>query len=386
MGLTLSKIVPLTIIKGAGHEQIEIPEGDCAVVADFHSIQTQTTDKPAYLTTGFYRVVPGPTRYGSYDYEETKYVLRGQIDVTDEATGITHHLVAGDWAFFHVGSKAQFSTKSEGLAFYAVTRKANDTPHINLKGREESTSKTLTIMGRFSFFEGHSTSCDTIIRMLNEHDEKKRDEMTKNWRNHKVEELNFVGTLGALLASCLSSTSSWPDVLPNGRNKPWLVRTMWFSGLVFALFSVVIAGVQSMRLHRLSSHPDGLKMIRDSLGRKRLSDNKALPSWLQVYAWEFSLAFLVLAVLCMVVGLTILIWAGTEYGPQKPKDASWWDGNSKASDVSCAFLQSANSTTSLDGSDVYNHLGLCIAILSPITIRSIQAPAYQTLVAGLQAL
>ncbi|KAM0343761.1 hypothetical protein ACHAPU_008188 [Fusarium lateritium] len=137
----VSKIVPLTIIKGAGHEQIEIPEGDCAVVADFHSIQTQTTDKPAYLTTGFYRVVPGPTRYGSYDYEETKYVLRGQIDVTDEATGITHHLVAGDWAFFHVGSKAQFSTKSEGLAFYAVTRKANDTPHINLKGREESTSK-----------------------------------------------------------------------------------------------------------------------------------------------------------------------------------------------------------------------------------------------------
>jgi hypothetical protein len=25
----------------------------------------------------------------------------------DEATGKTHHLVAGDWAFFHVGSKAQ---------------------------------------------------------------------------------------------------------------------------------------------------------------------------------------------------------------------------------------------------------------------------------------
>ncbi|KAM0343762.1 hypothetical protein ACHAPU_008189 [Fusarium lateritium] len=189
-------------------------------------------------------------------------------------------------------------------------------------------------MGRFNFFEGHSTACDTIIRLLNEQDEKKRDEMTKNWRNHKVEELNFVGTLGALLASCLSSTSSWPDVLPNGQKKPWLVRTMWFSGLVFALFSVVIAGVQSMRLHRLSSHPDGLKMIRNSLGRKRLSDNKSLPSWLQVYAWEFSLAFLVLAVLTMVVGLTILIWAGAEYGPLKPKDAGWWDGNSKASDFS----------------------------------------------------
>ncbi|KAM0189085.1 hypothetical protein ACHAPA_012229 [Fusarium lateritium] len=136
-----NKIIPLTIIKGAGHEHIPIPEGDCAIIADFHTIQTKTKASPAYLTTGFYRVVPGPTRYGEYDYEETKYVLRGQIDVTDEATGITHHLVAGDWAFFHVGSKAQFSTKSEGLAFYAVTRAANNTPHINLKGREESTSK-----------------------------------------------------------------------------------------------------------------------------------------------------------------------------------------------------------------------------------------------------
>ncbi|KAF4993780.1 hypothetical protein FGRMN_6254 [Fusarium graminum] len=189
-------------------------------------------------------------------------------------------------------------------------------------------------MGRFSFFEGHSTSCDTIIQMLNERDEEKRDEMTKNWRNHKLEELNFVGTLGALLASCLSSTSSWPEVLPNGRSKPWLVRTMWFSGLVFALFSVVIAGVQSMRLHRLSSHPDGLSLIRNRLGRKRLSDSKCLPSWLQVYAWEFSLAFLVLSVLCMVVGLTILIWAGAEFGPRKPKHSGWWDGNSKASNVS----------------------------------------------------
>ncbi|KAF5026804.1 hypothetical protein F66182_1088 [Fusarium sp. NRRL 66182] len=133
--LTVSgKIVPLTIIKGAGHERIEIPQGECAVIADFHSIQTKTSGSPTHFTTGFYRVVPGPTRYGDYDYEETKYVLSGQIDVTDEATGITHHLVPGDWAFFHVGSKAQFSTRTEGVAFYAVTRPMNNTPHVNLKG------------------------------------------------------------------------------------------------------------------------------------------------------------------------------------------------------------------------------------------------------------
>ncbi|CAG1966568.1 unnamed protein product [Fusarium graminearum] len=184
-------------------------------------------------------------------------------------------------------------------------------------------------MKHYNFFEGTSTGCDTIIRMLNEDDKELKDEMTKNWRNHKLEELNFVGTLGALLASCLSSTSSWPDVLPNGKSKPWLVRGLLYGGLVLALFSVVTAGVQSMRLHRLSAHPDGLEKIRNSLGRRRRSDNKALPSWLHVYAWEFSLAFLVLAVLCMVVGLTILIWAAATYGPWKPEAAEWWDGNAK---------------------------------------------------------
>jgi hypothetical protein len=54
----------------------------------------------------------------------------------DEATGVTHHLVAGDFAFFHVGTKVQFSTKSSGFAFYTVTRPIRD-PHPNLEGRAE---------------------------------------------------------------------------------------------------------------------------------------------------------------------------------------------------------------------------------------------------------
>jgi glyoxylate utilization-related uncharacterized protein len=63
-------------------------------------------------------------------------VISGQIDVLDEATGMTHHLVPGDFAFFYVGSKVQFSTKSAGLAFYAVTRPFK-AAHPNLAGREE---------------------------------------------------------------------------------------------------------------------------------------------------------------------------------------------------------------------------------------------------------
>jgi ethanolamine utilization protein EutQ (cupin superfamily) len=63
-------------------------------------------------------------------------VLSGQIDVLDEATGITHHLVTGDFAFFYKGSKVQFSTKSAGMAFYAVTRPVR-VEHGGLSGRED---------------------------------------------------------------------------------------------------------------------------------------------------------------------------------------------------------------------------------------------------------
>lgn len=150
------QLVPLTVIKGAGHEFIPLPEGLNATVADFHTyvkfthhdhntkthslhrIRTQTTDSPSHLTSGFYKIEAGPARPAQYNFEETKYVLNGQIDVLDEATGITHHLVAGDFAFFHVGSKVQFSTKSSGFAFYAVTRPVR-AAHPNLEGREEST-------------------------------------------------------------------------------------------------------------------------------------------------------------------------------------------------------------------------------------------------------
>ncbi|KAG7040117.1 ethanolamine utilization protein [Colletotrichum scovillei] len=135
-------LVPLTVIKGAGHEYIPLPEGENATVADFHSIRTNTKDSPAHFTSGFYKIVAGPARPAHYNFEETKYVLNGQIDILDEATGITHHLVPGDFAFFHVGSKVKFSTKSEGLAFYAVTRPVR-VPHPNLKGREEDTKSKL---------------------------------------------------------------------------------------------------------------------------------------------------------------------------------------------------------------------------------------------------
>ncbi|KAJ5110466.1 ethanolamine utilization protein [Penicillium argentinense] len=132
-------LVPLHVVKGAGHEFIPLPQGENATLADFHTTRTQT-ESPAHFTSGFYKIQAGPARPAHYAFEESKYVLSGQIDILDEATGVTHHLVPGDFAFFSVGTKVQFSTKSQGLAFYAVTRPVR-TPHPNLQGREESKSR-----------------------------------------------------------------------------------------------------------------------------------------------------------------------------------------------------------------------------------------------------
>lgn len=75
-----SNLVPLTIIKGAGHEFIPLPQGENAITADFHTIRTKT-ESPAHITSGFYKIEAGPQRPAHYTFEETKYVLNGQIDV-----------------------------------------------------------------------------------------------------------------------------------------------------------------------------------------------------------------------------------------------------------------------------------------------------------------
>ncbi|CAH0017055.1 unnamed protein product [Clonostachys rhizophaga] len=178
------------------------------------------------------------------------------------------------------------------------------------------------------FLSSLLTAQDGIEIMLQCEDGELRDELTKRWRDHKLEELNFVGTVGALLASCLSSTSAWPNVLNNGRDKPWTVRALWFSGLVFALFSVLVAGLQSMRLHRLSAHRDGLRKIRAGLCGSKPGGVRR-PGRAQVYSWEASPIFLLLSVALMVIGIAVLVWVSAAYGPNKPEHGIWWDENAK---------------------------------------------------------
>ncbi|CAJ2510364.1 Uu.00g050670.m01.CDS01 [Anthostomella pinea] len=182
-----------------------------------------------------------------------------------------------------------------------------------------------------------ATTYDSMEIILNTEDPEERDELTRTWRNHKLEELNFVGVVGGLLSGCLTSTGAWPNVMANGQDKPWSVKAFWYSGIIFAVFAVLTAAQQGLRLHRLSGHRDGLELIRSIMTAAQDGDNTApdgdggrvrvRPRKMQVYAWQASLAFLVGAVVCLIAGITVLVWTAAAWGPKKQPEDGFWDSN-----------------------------------------------------------
>ncbi|ETS76509.1 hypothetical protein PFICI_11896 [Pestalotiopsis fici W106-1] len=174
------------------------------------------------------------------------------------------------------------------------------------------------------------TTHKALSALLNEDDPDEKNRLTEQWRDHKLAELNFIGVVGALLAGVLTSTGSWPSVLSNGKTQPWTIRALWFSGTLFALFAVLIAAKQSLSLHRLSGHRDGLLYIRSCMSGQVTRDGRVEPRRAQVYAWQMSILMLTAAVFCMICGITVLVWTSAEWGPSKDgNQQSWWDDSAK---------------------------------------------------------
>ncbi|KAF2496715.1 hypothetical protein BU16DRAFT_525861 [Lophium mytilinum] len=193
------------------------------------------------------------------------------------------------------------------------------------KSVKTSLSRTASII---HFFLGGIVSPDAVAYepieiLLNTEDEKERDELTRQWRNHKLEELNFVGIVSALLAGVLTSTGSWPNILPNGGPNPVSVRATFYAGIILALFSLLTSASQTIRLHRMSAHRDAPLRIRRLLRGPHGHPRKA-----QIYAWQLPVAFLTAAVVCMVVGMFMLVWSATA-GWREAGEEGWWNENSK---------------------------------------------------------
>ncbi|XPS70940.1 hypothetical protein M3J09_003136 [Ascochyta lentis] len=180
---------------------------------------------------------------------------------------------------------------------------------------------------------------DPIEILLNASDEDEQKELTARWRDNKLSELNFVGVVSALLAGVLTSTGSWPAILPSGELSPWPIRTAWYCGIILSLFSILTAADQTVRLHRLSSHRDGLANLRNLLAktvRDRGEDadcergmesrpQRLQPGLLQVVTWQMPVMFLTSATLCMIVGMFLHVWSATPHVGRMGD----WDDDSK---------------------------------------------------------
>ncbi|UPX18657.1 uncharacterized protein EKO05_0008949 [Ascochyta rabiei] len=194
-------------------------------------------------------------------------------------------------------------------------------------------SKFWTVLHFFGggIYAPDASTYDPIEILLNTDDAKEKDELTVKWRDNKLSELSFIGVVAALLAGVLTSTGSWPQVLPSGRESPWPIRTAWYCGIILSLFSILTAADQTVRLHRLSAHRDGLDGIRRLLAktngeRKRSKKTgRRAPSLLQVFTWQMPVMFLTTATISMITGMFLHVWSATRH----LETAEWWDDNSK---------------------------------------------------------
>ncbi|KAL1600766.1 hypothetical protein SLS60_007154 [Paraconiothyrium brasiliense] len=185
-----------------------------------------------------------------------------------------------------------------------------------IKNARNVDSHTNILHSIFKIFTGGliapaDTTYATLMILLNSTDAEEQENLTRQWRDHKLEELSFIGVVSPLTAVCLVSTGSWDEISSKG----WYIRAIWYSGIVFALFSVLTATQQTLRLHRLSAHKDGLHLTRLCLVRDRKpldseeGQAKLVPKPFQVWSWQSSMMFLLMAVACLLVGMVVLVWS-----------------------------------------------------------------------------
>lgn len=109
----------IRVIQGATNQQLtdlNIP-GTVAFLDDVGGSSSNT----APITAGLFRMGQGEAMPYTYEFDEFKLVLEGEMTVTEES-GAVHELKSGDLIQFSSGTTVTFSSRSTGLAFYVAQR------------------------------------------------------------------------------------------------------------------------------------------------------------------------------------------------------------------------------------------------------------------------
>jgi hypothetical protein len=228
--------------------------------------------------------------------------------------------------------------------------------HQGSSASKESASKLPALLNFFmgGIYAPDSSTYEPIDILLNTEDAEQRDILTEKWKDNRLNELGFVGVVSALLAGVLTSTGSWPDILPNGQQSPWPVRTSWYCGIILSLFSLLTAADQTVRLYRLSSHRDGHRNLRRLLAKPQSvrSGGRLRPSRGQLYTWQMPVMFLTTATISMIVGMFLHVWSATRH----LQHDTWWGPDSKVG-ATISALRRATDTSVAGGIDLYHRCG-----------------------------
>ncbi|KAE9373817.1 hypothetical protein N431DRAFT_482728 [Stipitochalara longipes BDJ] len=206
--------------------------------------------------------------------------------------------------------------------------------------------------------------------VLNEKKLVKEDmEVINEWKAARLEELNFVGIVAALLASVITSILTGSAILS------WPIRALCLSALISVLISICIATQQTITLTRMCYDQRSVKKFRHALTkferRARRPTNspqeemeitreprecsskqdgadieigvttcdteetsteakKLEPSKLQVYVWQIPFMLLTISIILFVVGLNIWVFEAAT------REQTWGD-NRKVQPVSLSF-------------------------------------------------
>ncbi len=111
----------------------------------------------------------------------------------------------------------------------------------------------------------------------------------------------------------MTSALTWPVLAGIDPSDRATVSAIWYGALLLALGSIATAAQQAVALSRLSSHPEGLRQIREVLGRRKV-DGRWRPSKVQLVVWQTPVSMLNASIVMFVVGFGVLVWASVEWG------------------------------------------------------------------------
>lgn len=110
--------MPLTTYPGVF--SMELPDMNIPGVAGF-LLDVDSGKSGPPITSGMFRLNAGEPLEYTYDFDEFKVVLEGEMHIT-EKDGTKHVLKQGDMIRFTKGASVTFSTPSTGLTFYVAQR------------------------------------------------------------------------------------------------------------------------------------------------------------------------------------------------------------------------------------------------------------------------